>query len=295
MSGQVATAKPRPGRFDRAEGRTALQQVFNFQDRMLLERVLTPLRFEPAAGVLADVPTKALIACTARSGSSLMSAALQRYDLAFEEYLNPEGYVRRVAAEQPGASVNDFARRLKTDATRNGVLTIKSSPLAILYLAAMGEIPDRIGEWKIVFLRRRNVVRQAVSGYIAEKTGAWTSSMAATGTVSEADYAFGRILSVMDTYVANNERWERFFGLFGIEPLRVFYEDYVADLAGGTEQVARYIGVDVGAFPNAHAHQPQLESQSTPLNKIWEERFREDVLSRARRAVSDAVRSAGAG
>lgn len=269
--------------------RTALQDAYDFPDRMLHDRVLGPLRYEPPAHVLADVPNKALIACTARSGSSLMSAALDRYDLSFGEYLNPEGFVRRTAQLRPGATINDLARRLKAEAVRNGVLAIKSSPLALLYLAAMGELPDRIGEWKVIFLRRRNTVRQAVSGYIAEKTGAWTSTMAATGTVSDADYAFERILAVHDTYGANNERWERFFGLFGVEPLRVFYEDYTADLAGGTERLARFIGVDVDAFPNAHAHQPHLESQSTELNKIWEQRFRDDLLARARSAVAAAA------
>lgn len=290
--GQGPRLKPAPTK-GAPRGKTPLQEVYDFQDRMLLERVLTPLRYEPPADVLADVPIKSLIACTARSGSSLMSTALHRYDLQFEEYLNPEGYVRRVSQGMGGASVNDFARKLKEDATRHGILPIKSSPLSILYLAAMGEIPGRIKDWKVIFLRRRNTVRQAVSGFIAEKTGAWTSTMKPKATIAESDYSFERILAVMDIYGSNNERWERFFGLFGIEPLRVFYEDYVADLAGETEAIARYIGADVDAFPDARAHQPKLESQSTDLNKIFEERFRADVLDRAGRAITAAVEGGG--
>jgi hypothetical protein len=268
---------------------TALQQVFGLPDRMLADRVFKHLAYEPPADVLSAIPTKALLACTARSGSSIMSAALVRYGLNFQEFVNPEGYVAPAARGRPGFTVNDFARHLRDHAVRNGVLAIKFAPTVLLYLAAMGETPDRLADWRIVFLRRRNLVRQAISAFIAETTGSWTSRMAATAPISEADYSFERILALVDLYSGNNEHWERLFGLFGLEPLRVVYEDYVAALDDGTEQIARFIGVDSDAFPNARTQTPVLESQTTELNGVWERRFRAELLTKAQGAVAKAV------
>ena len=76
----------------------------------------------------------------------------------------------------------------------------------------------------------------------------------------------------------SNEAWERFFALYGIEPLRLTYEQIIADPAAAAARVAAHCGLKPGGQDSVQEFDdPPLRSQTTALNSAWEVRFRQEA------------------
>jgi LPS sulfotransferase NodH len=82
----------------------------------------------------------------------------------------------------------------------------------------------------------------------------------------------GEVEGCRDVAPEARPRWDDFFARAGVQPLRLWYEDLVADLESSLLGVIRWLGavaperLDLGAL----RHQPQ----ATALNAEWEARFR---------------------
>ena len=253
--------------------------------RILDRTVFANLSYEPL-GAFEYEGRKNLLACTARSGSSFLSVELDAYGFRFNEWLNTTGYVAKSAREEELRTTADFARHLLGDAPFNGSLSIKAAFWATAYLWAFGEFGRALEGWHVVFLRRENVVRQAISQRIAFLTQQWTSTMPSQRKITDADYDFEELRRYCETICNENACWERLFGYFGIAPLRVVYEDLLDDREAGVRRVAERFGWQEGASVPSHTR--SIEKQSTGLNREWEGRFREE-LRRRMRCDTDAV------
>ena len=259
-----------------------LLTLLNIRPRALARSVFKYLAYEEGPNRLNGIKRKVLIACTARSGSSLVQSCLERYDLDAQEFFNAEGIVRQVSTDRGIKTIREYADFLADNAlSSDGRFAVKGAFPALLFLYFLGEAPRLGTDWKIVFLRRKNVVRQAVSMRIAELTGQWTWDMPAQGTARLEDYSFDHIAEHLEAVFYENQIWERAFGLLELEPYRVFYEPFAADVDAETERIARFIGVDTTAFSHAREHVPRLKIQSTEINDAWERLFRTDILRRA--------------
>lgn len=146
------------------------------------------------------------------------------------------------------------------------------------------------GETKFVWLRRRNEVRQAVS---------WNKALQSNGWNIEAQqeyrgryvYDFPGIALARRRIRRAETAWERFFERCGVEPLVLYYEDYLADIPAALRAVAELLGLPPPA--NIAAESRLLQVQSDALSEEWEQRFRRDsrgLLSSAR-ALAAAIGS----
>jgi LPS sulfotransferase NodH len=250
--------------------------------KTLQQTVFKYLRHEEGSHSLRDVGRKALIACTSRTGSSLLQVSLERYGLNAQEYFNPEGPPRRAAESGEAHSLSEYADYLARTAVSNGWFIAKGALNSIFYLYFLNEVPEHTTDWKFIFLRRRNVVRQAISMEIAKVTNQWTANMRAQAPIAAADYSFDAIAKNIESVFQQNDRWERAFGLLNIEPHRVFYEDLCEDLTRETESVAQYLGIDISVFSQAKEYVPWLQPQSTEINLEWERRFRRDLSNQVK-------------
>jgi LPS sulfotransferase NodH len=238
------------------------------------------LRSDGGPHRLRGVRNKALIACTSRSGSTLLAASLERYGLDAQEFFNPEGPVKQAVYAGSARSLRDYANLLAQTAVKGGWFVTKGALDSFFSLCYLREFPERSADWKIVLLRRRNVIRQAVSMEVAAKTQQWNSRQPKLDVARPADYSFDSLEKRLEYILATNEKWERAVSVLGIEPHRLFFEDLIADVTGETKKVARYLGIDVESFPQAGDHAPWPKPQSTPLNTLWENRFRRDLSKR---------------
>lgn len=215
-----------------------------------------------------------MIACTARSGSSLLQVCLEHYGLDAQEWLNPKGAIKVAVDAGEASTLTQYGDYLARTA-KNGRFDVKGTLSTLAFLFQIREVPERNDRWRFVFLKRRNVVQQAISGRIAVRTGQWTKTMPKQAEVTDADYSFDEIAKGVTSVIQQNANLEKAFAVLGIEPFRVHYEDFVQDITKNTWEVAKYVGVDVPAEPIEI--KPRLEQQFSDINARWEVRFREEM------------------
>ena len=233
---------------------------------------------DPVGDGLPRGPLKSAMLCTARLGSSLLSVALQAYGFDFQEFLNAKGRLREVVADNDVKTVSELVPHFADKATVDGRMSIKCPANGLPLMFAMGEFPQNLDQWRFIYLRRENLVRQAISGFIAQKTGLWTTRMKAIGEVTEDDYSFDDILRLAGAYAQGNKMIERFVGLLGLPTYNVVYEEFLQDQKRILADIAQFLGCDIADYPEAATHEPWLERQATELNDIWEQRFRAELI-----------------
>jgi len=251
-----------------------LAQFLKLQPNIYEQTICKYLAKDHGRTALSKLARGSVIACTARSGSSLVQVCLEHYGAQSQEWLNTEGEIRRAFDAGKAKTLREYADYLAAEA-KGDRLDIKGPLPVLLFLYQMHEVPERKARWRFVFLRRKNLVEQAISSRIAAKTGRWTSGMPAHEEVTDDDYSFDEIMKGVQGFANVNEQWERAFALLDIEPLRLYYEDFCKDMATHTWRIAKFIGLETPDKPLPI--QPRIERQATDLNSRWETRFRDEL------------------
>ena len=250
---------------------------------------------DPTAPAFAGLRRRNMIACTSRSGSTYLCDALRPWGLDFAEWFNQYW---RFGTQNNINNVTGYLEHLATHVAREGILSVKMALGAVPYLALGGQLDQGLDGWNIAFLRRRDIVRQAISRYVARRTGLWTAKMAATGSIQESDYDFDELHRSLHSILHENSQWLMLLDGLGLPWREVWHEDV---LAGGDAYLA-----DLAAFFGAPERVPAAEvipphtplvqrptNQSTDLNRIWAERFHADFRRRVSDEAAEAI-AAGA-
>jgi LPS sulfotransferase NodH len=97
-----------------------------------------------------------------------------------------------------------------------------------------------------IFLKRRRIVEQAISLFIAERSGRWhiTANAASSSEPTYPAYDFLTILSKVMILSAHNVNWEYYFSEEGINALCIEYEDLARNPPGTFALIARNISGD---------------------------------------------------
>ncbi|MGI8450459.1 MAG: Stf0 family sulfotransferase [Streptosporangiaceae bacterium] len=145
-------------------------------------------------------------------------------------------------------------------------------------------LEDLLGDVRIVYLERRDKVREAVSFWRALETGEWARPAGTEAAWPDGEPDFGRLDEVFDILAAEDAEWKRFFRDNGFEPLIVTYEDCTRDeesFGTAIREILDFTGVSVpGDFIPP---KPQQERQSDGTSEDIVQRYR------ARRAGMDRV------
>jgi LPS sulfotransferase NodH len=251
-----------------------LAQLLNLPPRIYEQSICKHLKRDSGPTGLASLERCSLVACTARSGSSLLRDCLKHYGTDHREWLNTNGTIKRAVDAGEASSLTEYGDYMARSAT-NGRFDMKGTFPALLFLYETHELPEHKDAWRFIHLRRSNVVRQAISSLIAAKTGQWTDRMPARREISDADYSFDKIAKSVLSIIQQHANIEKAFAVLEIEPARITYEDFIQDISGNTWTLARHIGLDVPAEPIEI--KSTIKRQSTELNARWEARFREEL------------------
>jgi LPS sulfotransferase NodH len=232
---------------------------------------------KPPTG-LPPLKLSVFIAGTRRSGSSLLCAfmdqtgVLGRAGEYFDPDVKPEG-IGNAELDLVGRSV--LARIRGT--TGNGVMASKIFWEHRQQLARLIDFDAWFPNQRWVFLRRRDLLGQAVSFEIAKQTRLWSSRHDA---VRLPVYGRDKIAGKLKQLLEHNKEWERFFSARGIAPLKLTYEDIVDDMHGTIADIAAFVGGpalkdDVLASPpfTEDGFDWVLKKQRTGLNEEWRRRF----------------------
>lgn len=131
-------------------------------------------------------------------------------------------------------------------------------------------------ESRFVYVRRDDVVAQAVSWLRAEQTGTWylggngeISGAARTGR--KPAYDRQRIAGLIRTIGEHNAGWDAWFASAGVQPHRVTYEQLDADPAATVHGILGFLGL---RLPDGHEVTARHRRQADDLNREWASRYR---------------------
>ncbi|MEJ1969029.1 MAG: Stf0 family sulfotransferase [Rhizomicrobium sp.] len=141
--------------------------------------------------------------------------------------------------------------------------------------AALGEaLPDPV----FVYMKRRDVVRQAVSIYRATQSGIWQArAHADAAALPQPPYDFERILAYLGRIHASNAHWEACLRANGLACHPILYEDLVQDYEGALRGLFDALGQ-----PDTPIAGRRLRKLADRYSDALVERFLEDFTRAAR-------------
>jgi LPS sulfotransferase NodH len=226
-----------------------------------------------------------MLATIPRSGSTYCAIRLWQSGLlgAPMEYLNFRvmGEVfRRLAYEPdeqgyiPPARVHAYwhdIQRLRTSA--NGMFGYKMFPGNYVEMAR--RYPDflpAITPNFIVYLTRRDDLGQAMSYSRAQRSKVWFAGIENTVDVP---YDFDHIRLCLRNVRTQKASWEAIFDKAGVAPIRIFYEDLLANETIVVHDVLRHMGIRID--PSAALEIPMVMRQTDGVHAEWRSRFLNDA------------------
>lgn len=260
-----------------------------------------------------------LVCATQRSGSTLLCELLSATEVAGapDEYFEalrstglprqPRQYfedpsVAHIAErlpptnpgepEQPGQFEGWFHYVLGRGTSRNGVFGAKMMwnyfddfRARVAELPGLGEITfhealDEIfPRLRIIFVRRRDKVPQAVSLWKAIQTQQWRTDSEASdggsrsGAAPELTYDYEAIGYLLDQLHRWDARWEDWFHATERDPIRIFYEEFVESRAVTVGRILDALGID----PPEPDGPRRMQRQADDISRDWVTRFRRDA------------------
>lgn len=187
-------------------------------------------------------------------------------------------------AEQPGEFEGWFKYVLQRGASRNGVFGTKMMwnyfddfrtrvrELPGLEGVSLNEALDILfPKLRVVFVRRRDKVAQAVSLWKATQTNQWRNEPEPNIDGLKAEYDYRAIKHLLDELHRWDARWEDWFHATGREPIRVIYEEFVHSRAATLGRVLDALNINPRE-PEPEPMQRQADGQS----EDWVARFRRE-------------------
>ena len=194
--------------------------------------------------------------------------------------------------ERPGEFEAWFRYVLQRATTGNGVFGAKMMwNYFDEFRLRMGELPglgdlssfnERLAvvfpRLKVIFIRRRDKVAQAVSLWKAIQTQQWRTESGSDADDREdeetprAEYDYRAIEHLLNELHRWDARWEDWFHATGREPIRVIYEEFATTRAATIGRVLDALGVD----PPEPEGQKSMKRQADDLSMDWVARFRAD-------------------
>jgi trehalose 2-sulfotransferase len=235
-----------------------------------------------------------LICATPRTGSSLLCGLLESTGVAGR----PESYFRRpderswaahwgIIRSDGAFSYADYVKEaLAAGRTENGVFAARlmwgtldevTGKLKAVYPDASGGetglLNRAFGCTRFVYLRRDDVLRQAVSWLRAEQSNVWFETHQSGHQQPEQEPRFdsGRINELVQLIGEHDAGWQEWFAAAGLLPYPVRYEDLDADPVGVTSDILDFLGLDLPPGREIRARHRRLADE---LNTRWIDRYR---------------------
>ena len=226
-----------------------------------------------------ETVTTLFIASTPRSGSHMLGHALGKTGAVITpfEYCNPANlaeWKRLLEISDTRDAVREIMRRRTNIA---GIFSIKAH---FSHCSALGGAPEFLRFFpnpKVVFIRRPDVLRQAISYSVALQTQVWIDGQESIGV--EARYNPHQIAKCLEQIAIQNARWTSAFSECGLTPLHVDFDRLQTDLPGELNRILSFTGIEVppDALPEAAPTKPQSVASRT---EDWVRRFSQEMPSR---------------
>lgn len=214
-----------------------------------------------------------LLAFSNRSGSNLLAHYMRSvpYFGGFHEQLN-HPTVKTQAAAGECASFPDYIRFASTTFGKDfKTWGFKASWDQIMMLYRFGI--DRMYPCvRIIHIKRRDLVKQAVSYMIAHQTKKWTSKQKGTPDISPT-YDYSLLDRLMRQSAFAEQQVRAISALFDLPYLEVWYETLVQKPERVMNDIGRFADIDLSAW---QPQTPAIEMQADATNKAFYDRYIEE-------------------
>jgi len=225
-----------------------------------------------------------------RSGSSMIGEYMRATGAfsGFGEPFNHDLVVQR-AQEHDIASFPDYIRWLDRHIHREGTLfAMKASSDQVMMLQRSKTLEHYFQDVRWALVKRRDVLAQAISYYIAEQTQRWHSFQ--EGNLHEPAYDFKAIRERLNSIALSNDALDLLCKTLAIEPYTLYYEDFVGDPEGQTQRFAAYLGEEAVQI---NPKRLKMRKQGNETNRVFHARFLDDMHARGEDFSRFAVAGAG--
>lgn len=117
---------------------------------------------------------------------------------------------------------------------------IKLSIDQLLFFYESKILKECLPHCKFIFIRRRDLVSQSVSFYIADRTKQWTSQHEAQSTPPP--YNKRKILRILNNVSDANSRFVKFFSITQTPYCEIVYEDFIDNREADLKRIAKHLG-----------------------------------------------------
>ena len=216
------------------------------------------------------LPTRAyFVCCNARTGSSLLLDILRQTGVAGNPfpYFRPGGMalaglrqIIGVSMDEPFTGYRNWRERILLAGSQNGdIFSTKLFPghvpnaIEAFSQGHEGQTPSLVealagyfSDVRLIWLRRANLVAQAVSHYAAIKSGEWFALPGERPSIdleNVAPYDFLEIDALVAGAASDDALWGQILEGSTIPILSLTYEELAADMDGTTRDALRFLGL----------------------------------------------------
>jgi LPS sulfotransferase NodH len=193
-------------------------------------------------------------------------------------------------SERMGAkSFPHFCQLLAKNTSKQGHFVGKIGLSQLYLLSRMRAIPDVFASPHMIFVRRRDVLAQAISYVIAEQTGEWKHHAARKRQVATSrtpTYDGAAIARNIRGITGTNAGFEEFFANFDFPVMEVVYEDLVAEESDKISAITEWLGLGPTAIEREAV---TLKRQRNSVNDEWRERFLSERMTYFARATDEQI------
>lgn len=224
-----------------------------------------------------------IIVCfTNRCGSTRLCSYLSSFGLAGDpnefrnyEFLN-EDAIRAYVDANACNSFTNYLMRCEAAHAGKHAFTIKASPRQLNFLIESGVLARLSRPPAIVWVRRRNVIAQAISLQHAEVDRCWTSLHDAGPThVTDIDFDAHECLCIARRIREDEGLFQFLFDAHGIRPETVWHEDVPRRPEDARRMLRDAVAPHVRRlFRRASPSRLPVEKQSASTKTEWETRLR---------------------
>jgi trehalose 2-sulfotransferase len=217
-----------------------------------------------------------LICTTARSGSNLLADYLNTTGLVghIAEYFNPHvikvGSYGKKFDFTGEVSVEQYIEFLaNTHPGPHGIWGAKLLFEDVDHLVKFPAVRNILEQGKLVFLRRRSKLAQAISYYLAISTGKWVSTDRGHREYADVSFDYKRINQILEMLACQEALWSTLFMALGQRPREIIYESFLEDPGGHMRGIMEYVGID----PTNVKIGASMSKQSSDLTREYADAF----------------------
>ncbi|HIK31696.1 MAG TPA: sulfotransferase [Oscillatoriales cyanobacterium M59_W2019_021] len=126
---------------------------------------------------------------------------------------------------------------------------------------------------KFIYIKRRNLIDQAVSLYKASQNKQWHSKMVSSISDDCLECDPFEVLKVLKGITQRNSFFEYFFSIHSIDACTVYYEDLVSDTEGTLKNIFTYLGIKQDDVLIPSLDRSRIGKQADLFNKNCTEKF----------------------